>query len=101
MTHKTVMSIISRGVWLQFGISLLCLSAFWGCATPETKCNSAPVESRLVHSLQRQLDERDRRLAELTSQFHALKLIDQDLEPRTKLIRPPATLTPAGTDQHP
>ena len=36
---------------------------------------------------------------ELTSQLEALKVIHQDMEKRKTSSRPPATLTPAATDQ--
>jgi TolA-binding protein len=55
---------------------------------------SAPSESGLVKSLQKQLRERDKRIEELESQLDALKLIDHDLDKRKKPLGPPAILTP-------
>lgn len=69
-------------------------------------CGTAPVASvkqkndpvvdlsGKVQSLQRQLRERDKRIAELESQLEALKLIDQDYERQKKLLQPPVTRTP-------
>lgn len=47
-----------------------------------------------VHSLQKQLRERDKRIAELEAQLEALKLIDQDHEEQKKLLSPPTMRTP-------
>jgi hypothetical protein len=54
-----------------------------------------------VHSLQRQIqerdkmiEERDKRIDELESQLDALKLIDEDREKQRKPLRPPSTLDP-------
>lgn len=47
-----------------------------------------------VQSLQRQLRERDRRIAELEAQLEALKLIDQDDESQKRLALPPMMRTP-------
>jgi len=63
------------------------------------------VNSEAVQSLQRQIKERDKRIAELrsqiaelTSQMEALKVIDLDMDEQRTSRRPPATLTPIGTD---
>ena len=58
------------------------------------KSDPAAVDSSVVQSLQRQLRERDKRIAELMSQLNVLKVIDQDMDERRKSVRPPATLTP-------
>jgi len=60
----------------------------------EHKSNPPAVDSAVVQSLQRQIQERDKRIAELEFQLDTLKLIDQDMEKRKKSVRPPATLTP-------
>ena len=67
----------------------------------DKKSDPAPVDSSVVQSLQRQVRERDKRIAELESQLDALKVIDQDMEQRIKSSRSPATLTPAATGQFP
>lgn len=53
--------------------------------------------SGIVQSLQRQIKERDKYIAELESRLDALKIIDQDIEKRRTFNRPPATLTPADS----
>lgn len=63
--------------------------------TPVKQKNDPVVDlSGKVQSLQRQLRERDKRIAELESQLEALKLIDQDSERQKKPLHPPATSTP-------
>lgn len=63
--------------------------------TPVKQKNDPVVDlSSKVQSLQRQLRERDKRIAELESQLEALKLIDQDHERQKKPLQPPATQTP-------
>jgi hypothetical protein len=92
-----------RGVeikaWSSVGCGLLCIIALSGCGTrpapSATNQNvTGTVETDTVQELQRQIRERDKRIAELTSQLEALKLIDQDRQRRTPFPRPPATLTP-------
>ena len=63
----------------------------------EHKSDPAAANSGVVQSLQRQIKERDKYIAELESQLDALKVIDQDIEKRRKFSRPPATLTPADS----
>jgi hypothetical protein len=65
------------------------------------KSEPAAVDSSVVQSFQRQIREREKRIAELEAQLDALKVIDQDLEKWRKSSRPPATLTPAAKDQLP
>ena len=60
----------------------------------DKKRDPAVVDSSVVQSLQRQVREREKRIAELEAQLDALKVIDQDMEKRRKSSRPPATLTP-------
>jgi predicted RNase H-like nuclease (RuvC/YqgF family) len=47
-----------------------------------------------VQLLQKQLREKDKRIAELESQLEALKLIDQDLERQKKPLQLPSVSTP-------
>ena len=110
MSHIVPMYIMSRGVWRWLGSGLLCAIALSGCGTfhPSSsppcasvanKSYPTAVDSGVVQSLQRQIGERDKRIAELTSQLDVLKVIDQDMGERRKSIRPPATLTPSAADQ--
>lgn len=73
-------------------ISTLVLTALLGCGmvpvspqpgqVPESKAEPTTTQSAVVQSLQRQVRERDRRIAELTFQLEALKTIDRETEPR-------------------
>lgn len=64
-------------------------------ATPVTSpAHPVTVDPGVVQSLQRQLKEREQRIAELESQLDALKIIDQDRRNRRTFSRPPATMTP-------
>ena len=92
--------------WIRLGGSLLWMIALSACGTlsatsVDKKSDPAAVDSSVVQSLQRQVRERDKRIAELKSQLDALKVIDQDMEQRIKSSRSPATLTPAATEQFP
>jgi septal ring factor EnvC (AmiA/AmiB activator) len=60
----------------------------------DKKNDRTAVDSSVVQSLQRQIKDREKRIAELEAQLDALKVIDQDLEKRRQFNRPPATLTP-------
>lgn len=60
----------------------------------DKKSDSAVIDSNLVQTLQRQVRERDKRIAELESQLEVLRMIDQDVGKRKHPIRPPVTLTP-------
>jgi TolA-binding protein len=105
------MSVKRKRAWSSLGSGLLWAIALSGCgthtATPvAAKSDEAVVESAVTQSLQRQIRERDKRIAELrsqiaelTSQLEALKVIDQDMDERKKSSRPPATLTPIELDQ--
>jgi hypothetical protein len=53
---------------------------------------TAGDSSQVVKALQKQVRERDRRIAVLQSQMEDLKLIDQDLEKRKRLPRLPGSL---------
>lgn len=91
----------SSGIWFRSGMGLLLVSTVWGCGTLiekrtdalEQKRPPTANQSETVQFLQRQLRERDKRIAELTSQLEALKAIDQDAGERRKSSRSPATLT--------
>jgi len=92
--------------WIRLGSGLLWIIALSACGTlsatsVDKKSDPAAVDSSVVQSLQRQVRERDKRIAELEAQLDALKVIDQDMEQRRKSSRSPATLTPAATDQFP
>ena len=65
-----------------------------------TAQDSSVDQSRVVQVLQKQVLERDRRIAILQSQLDALKLIDQDHENRKRTLKMPATLLPM-TDTRP
>ena len=89
-------------MWIAFIISALALTAFSACGTlppsehlPQTSDTSRVepmgAQSAMVQSLQRQVRERDRRIAELTFQLEALKTIDREAEARRPLGRFPGT----------
>jgi hypothetical protein len=63
-------------------------------SSTDKKSDRASVDASVVQSLQRQIRDREKRIAELEAQLDALKLIDQDVEKRRQSSRPPATLTP-------
>ncbi|MDX2253099.1 MAG: hypothetical protein NW202_12495 [Nitrospira sp.] len=89
----------SNGLWKLVGRGLILTAVLSACGTasaPLATENTAPtpIESGLVKSLQKQLRERDKRIAELEFQLETLKLIDQDFDKRKRPLRPPATLTP-------
>jgi hypothetical protein len=93
------MSVMRRRAWSSLGGSLLLALTLSACGIlPATlvnkKSDPAAVDSSVVQSFQRQIREREKRIAELEAQLDALKVIDQDLEKRRKSSRPPATLTP-------
>ena len=62
--------------------------------TVEPKREPAVDTSGKVQALQRQIQERDKRIEELESQLEALKVIDQDHEKQRKPLRPPTTIEP-------
>ena len=62
--------------------------------TAEPKREPAVDMSGKVQALQRQIQERDKRIEELESQLDALKVIDQDHEKQRKPVRPPTTIEP-------
>jgi septal ring factor EnvC (AmiA/AmiB activator) len=63
-------------------------------SSADKKSDRATVDASVVQSLQRQIKDREKRIAELEAQLDALKVIDQDIEKRRQPSRPPATLTP-------
>ena len=64
-----------------------------------TSRNGAPGKPVATKVLQKQLDERKRRINELRSQLDTLKLIDQDQQSRYRRVRPPASLKPESENQ--
>lgn len=93
------MSGMCKRTGISLGGGLLWAIALSACGTlPATsvdnKSDPAAVDLSVVQSLQRQVRERDKRIAELESQLDALKVIDQDVEKRRKSSRSPATVTP-------
>ena len=94
------MAIIRQRVWSFLGVAWLGVFTFISCDTRpaahiERTHELVVPHSRLVQSLQKQIREKDKYIAELESRLDALKIIDQDIEKRRNLSRPPATLTPA------
>ncbi|MBI3807852.1 MAG: hypothetical protein HY281_10145 [Nitrospirae bacterium] len=63
-------------------------------SSTDKKSDRVAVDASVVQSLQRQIRDREKRIAELEAQLDALKVIDQDMEKRRQSVRPPATLTP-------
>ena len=93
------MSDARKRAWSSLGFGLFGVIALSACGTLPTttvdkKSDPAGVDSGVVQSLQRQIREREKRIAELESQLDALKVIDADMEKQRKSNRPPATLTP-------
>jgi hypothetical protein len=67
----------------------------YGKPSALTNAQDSTVEqSGAVQVLQKQVRDRDRRIAILRSQLDALKLIDQDHEERKRALKMPATLAP-------
>lgn len=88
-----------KRVWSSLGGSLFLAIILGSCGTlPTTSADKtsdpAAVDSGVVRFLQRQISEREKRIAELEAQLDALKVINQSTEKLRKPIRPPATLTP-------
>ena len=93
------MSVIRRRAWISLGGSLCLAIALGSCGTlpvssADKKSNRTAVDASVVQSLQRQIRDREKRIAELEAQLDTLKVIDQDMEKRRQPGRPPATLTP-------
>jgi len=93
------MSVIGKRPWISLGGSLCLAVTLGSCGTlpfgsTDKKSDRTAVDSSVVQSLQRQIKDREKRIAELEAQLDALKLIDQEMEKRRQFNRPPATLTP-------
>jgi len=89
------------GVWRVVVSGLLWALVLSGCGasvSPSSSVRPASYqtvrEAEVVHSLQRQLRERDQRIQKLESQLEALKVIDQEFEKSRTGSRPPLTLRP-------
>ena len=86
--------------WCSIRMVVLAMSIGSGCATmPESKPHLEPVckvpidQSSGVQSLQKQVRDRDRRIADLTFQMNALKRIDrEDMEARKNSIQIPVVV---------
>ena len=52
------------------------------------------IKAANVHALHKQVQERDRHIAELRAQLEALKVIDQDQQERHRKMRAPASVRP-------
>ena len=100
------MRILRTEARYRLGIALLGSLALSGCgilhpsfspasSSEATTSNPAITNTGVAQSLQRQIRERNKRIAELESRLDDLKVIDQDMEKLRKFSRPPATLTPA------
>jgi len=81
------MALWTRKASLAIGCGHLLLGTLLGCGTmpqnrswPESRSEQAIVQPSVVQSLQRQVRDRDRRIAELTFQLEAMKTIDRDVE---------------------
>lgn len=93
------MSVILKRAWISLGGSLCLAVALGSCGVlpvspPDKKSDRAAVDASVVQSLQRQIRDREKRIAELEAQLDALKVIDRDMEKQRQSSRPPTTLTP-------
>jgi hypothetical protein len=103
------MHVMRKELWRTLGCGLLCAFALNGCemfhpvspppAASGVDTGDPAVDATLVQSLQRQIRERDKRIADLKSQLDALKVIDQDIEEQRKSSRPPAMLMPSSAER--
>ena len=104
--HIYSMGIMRQRAWNSLGIGLLGVIALSACGTwptapVEHKSDSAATHAGIIQSLQKQIRERDKRIADLESRLDALKVIDQDIEKRKTFGRPPTMVTPAdNSDPH-
>lgn len=98
-SHAMHLSLSRMKSWNTLGGAVTVAIVLQGCTFP----SSAPVDqkpvpvvdrSAKVRELQKQIRERDQRIAELEAQLEALKLIDQDSKNQKPLFRPPTTLQP-------
>ena len=102
------MHILHKGARYRLGIGLLSSIALSGCgifhpSSPSSASGattSGPgADAGLVQSLQRQVREQNKRIAELQSQLDALKVIEQDVGEWRKGARQPTTVAPSATDR--
>ena len=85
-----------KSIGSGMGVLLVCV-ALHGCAVPpapKVEHKSDPEMSGRVQSLQKQIQDRDKRIQELETQLDALKLIDEEREKQRKPLRPPTTIQP-------
>ena len=91
---------MGKRTWISLGGGLLWAIALSGCGTLHpsfsppcasvaTKSDRPAVDPHVVPALQRQIGERDKRIAELEAQLATLKVIDQDVEQRRQSSQPP------------
>jgi hypothetical protein len=71
------------------------LASQWIGPRSQAKTGGLPKVGN-VQALSRQVQERERHIAELRAQLDALKLIDQDQQDRHRKMRVPASLLPNG-----
>ena len=81
------MSGLRRRAWISLGSSLCLTVTLSSCGilpvtSADQKSNRPAVDSSAVYSLQQQIREREKRIAELEAQLNALKVIDQEVEKR-------------------
>ena len=99
------MDITRRALWHGLATSLLWALTLSGCgiltssspppcALAANTRDASAADSRIVRSLHRQLQEREKRLTELQFRLDALKRIDQDRQNQRRVSRPSATITP-------
>ena len=93
------MRVMQQRAWSSLGCGVLVAIVLSACGILPTtsmkhKTDPDAASSGVVQSLQRQIKERDKYIAELESRLDALKVIDQDIEKRRNFSRPPATVTP-------
>jgi len=89
----------SRNRWTALGSAVTVFVLLSACATAPTspmkhKWTYVADQSGKMHSLQKQIREKNRRIEELESQLEALKLIDQDSGKQRKSFDPLSTMIP-------
>ncbi len=89
----------SRNSWSALGGAVAIFIVLSACATASTspvkhKRMSTADQSGKLHSLEKQLHEKNQRIKELESQLDALKLIDQDSGKQRKSFAPLSTMIP-------
>jgi hypothetical protein len=88
------MSVMRKRALSSLGGSLFLAIILGSCgtlpaSTVDKKRDPAAVDSGAVRSLQRQIREQEKRIAELEAQLDTLKVIDQGMEKLRKPSRPP------------